>query len=574
MQEPAGPGLSDEAAEHEGEAGQAGAREELRRALAEHGRDPRPFARLGQAMTQSGDLAGAEQAFQKAAELDPAGYRPKLAQAWARLGRRDDAVALLQQCLADSRAAPQAHFVLGQLLQQSSDLAGAEQEFRRAAELDPGVPAFRNNLAGVLSLRGLHAEAARLLEPAVAEGSADAATLSVFGKFLQLAGDPAGAEQAFRKAADLDPGSHRASLAEFLSRQGKRAEAVELLRQTTQEGGADAHTYFFFGQLLQQSSEWGEAERAYSKAVELDPGKLSYRNNLAGVLTQRGRNPEALALLEPVIAEGCKDAATYVLFAKVLERLEDLEGAERAFHKAIELEPTPTYRTELAEFLNRNDRADEAYDIVYDIATKPGADAYSYHRVGRQLLFTFQDKKAAETALQTAMALDPGDIETRISFAEVVFARKRYLEVLCILGELGAKRQESRRASDMWNYSVAFLGNIVGAEMRLTKALRANPHDSGLRAALAEILRDQRRSAEAVIVLAEAPESPPPRPGPAGRRPNSARGLLGRRRSPPIGGGRRTSRNERRLWNGIAWAILAAMALALAILVAVIEWQV
>ncbi len=392
----------------------------LEPAIADGSADAATTHFFGQILERSGDLIRAEQAIRTAAELDPGSYRVSLAYLLNRVGQREEAASLLRQAIAAGSADPYVHFVLGQILMQSSDLAGAEQAFRKAAELNPGAASFRNNLAGTLNARGKYSEAAGVLEAAIADGGADAATIHFFSQILERSGDLVRAEQAIRTAAELDPGSYRVNLAYLLNRVGKREEAASLLRQAIAADSADPHVHFVLGEILMQASDLANAEQAFRKANQLDPDAVSFRNNLAGVLNARGMHSEAVRLLEPAVVDGSADAATIHFFGQILEQSGDLMRAEQAIRTAAARDSS-SYRTSLAYLLNRVGQREEAASLLRQEIAAGSGDPYVHFVLG-QILMQSSDLAGAEQAFRKAAELDPGAASFRDNLAGVLTA--------------------------------------------------------------------------------------------------------------------------------------------------------
>jgi tetratricopeptide (TPR) repeat protein len=83
--------------------------------------------------------------------------------------------------------------------------AAAERRERRALKVDPEAPAPAWRLARALDRRGQPAKAVRVLEPLVARAPGFAWAWFDLGRLRRAAGDLAGAEAAFARAAAADP---------------------------------------------------------------------------------------------------------------------------------------------------------------------------------------------------------------------------------------------------------------------------------------------------------------------------------------------------------------------------------
>ena len=111
--------------------------------------------------------------------------------------------------LALAPDAPGGHFLLGLSRRQLDDVAGSLEPLRQAARLDPMNPDPHGQLAVTCADLGLHEEAAAEARRAVRLAPGAAASHFAMGYALHDV-DPAGAQEAYRRALELDPG-HRPS---------------------------------------------------------------------------------------------------------------------------------------------------------------------------------------------------------------------------------------------------------------------------------------------------------------------------------------------------------------------------
>ena len=116
-------------------------------------------------------------------------------------------------------------------------------------------------------------QAAAVLREEVRRRPGDADAWSALGAARFMAGDPLGAASAFRRALEIRPD--------------------------------DAQSWARLGETLVRAADGridGDAELAFRRAVELDPGQLGARYFLGELALQRGQLAEARALWDPVIA--------------------------------------------------------------------------------------------------------------------------------------------------------------------------------------------------------------------------------------------------------------------------------
>jgi TolB-like protein len=83
-----------------------------------------------------------------------------------------------------------------------------------------------------------------------------------------------------------------------------------------------------------------DAEEAFAKAMQLDPGNSDIMTTFAGVLQRGGKPREALELLTRARELDPLSISTLFIFARTLGALDDNEGARAAFTRIREIDPS------------------------------------------------------------------------------------------------------------------------------------------------------------------------------------------------------------------------------------------
>lgn len=261
------------------------------------------------------------------------------------------------------------------VLEARGDLDGAIGELQRTLAIDARQPRVRRRLAALLARAGRPSDAEphwrRLLE----DNPADVAALDGLGSCALARGDPAVAEEAFRRAIAFDPesGPSYLSLGKFLAAAGRGEEAVTTLRKARARAVGDADLWARSSVALSQTYlGLGEAANALGIAdavLERDPGSAEAHElrgralaaggagatsgeELAHVLAspgavpsdvralarwqlRRGDVPSALAALDSLIAVHPDDEETHVLRAEALVAAGKAPAAERELSDVV-----------------------------------------------------------------------------------------------------------------------------------------------------------------------------------------------------------------------------------------------
>jgi tetratricopeptide (TPR) repeat protein len=276
--------------------------------MAQEKEDVHLYNRLGHALLVSGDLVGAENAFRRAAEIQPdmEELQGALGEALRRQGRLNEALEVLRKLEGTRNPHILGH--LAEACRDSGDLPGAEKSFRSALEVDPSLTGFRGALADVLRAQGRDEEARKIRQgitkedaailPDMAQENEDVHLYNHLGHALLVSGDLVGAENAFRRAAKIQPDMEelQGALGEVLRRQGRLNEALEVLRKL--EGTRNPHILGHLAEAYRDSGDLAGAEKSFRSAMEMDPSLTGLRGALAEVLRAQGRDEEARTVLQ------------------------------------------------------------------------------------------------------------------------------------------------------------------------------------------------------------------------------------------------------------------------------------
>jgi tetratricopeptide (TPR) repeat protein len=284
-----------------------------------------------------------------------------LASLYLARGRRAEAEDTLRRAArSDPRDSTR---MLAEVLCQRGDIQAAESLLRGTLARTPKEAATHFALADLLASQGRAPEAIAQLEQGADLLPRERAAASIrIGQTLLRCGQIDGAAQAFGNVPQNDPLHHDAllGLIDALKRDGQihRAAAVlEHLTATVIETSLDSKLLCKAGWALRHLPDPTTAEVVFRRAIEVDPGNDQARIGLADTLNHLERPDEALAILRTMAAAGSIEPETYVHLGGMLYARSDLDGAETAFIRAIQLAPAWTQLNESLATVRRDKQA-------------------------------------------------------------------------------------------------------------------------------------------------------------------------------------------------------------------------
>jgi len=302
---------------------------------------------LGIAFNQLGDLARAEDEWRNAVRSRPDLVEAQRALAGVAL-RKGDMSALEQvanQIISNQPASPDGYALRAVSFINRKQFPQAETDAKKAIEVAPqssiGYIQMGNlrltqkqfDQAEKAYAEGLEKEpgstdalsgamntfiAEKQPDKAIAAANAQIAKVPNNSGFFDLLGtalfqnkgDKAGAEAAFRKAADLDKSNSDAllKLGQVQVANGSTDQAIATYQQSIKDNPREVSFYILIGELYESKQDWTNAKAAYQKALDLKPDNPLASNNLAYVLLQTGGNVDIALSLAQTGRRGMPDS--------------------------------------------------------------------------------------------------------------------------------------------------------------------------------------------------------------------------------------------------------------------------
>ena len=228
--------------------------------------DADAWTRLGWYYESGNDFGKAEQAFEKAAGLNPSYEMTyfELARCYKEQGKYDDAAAAFEKILDVNPHNEMAYTELGRCYREQGKPEKAEQTFANALELDP------RNVEFLIELGRCYMDEKK------------------YGR----------AEQAFVKAMDMNAANDSVYFELGLSyeKQGEYGQAAAMFEKSIGINPRDPmndKSYFELGRCYRALGGYGKAEKVIEKAAELNPADDRAYDELAELYDAMGNNAAA-----------------------------------------------------------------------------------------------------------------------------------------------------------------------------------------------------------------------------------------------------------------------------------------
>jgi tetratricopeptide (TPR) repeat protein len=433
---------------------------------------------LAEAWARNGDLARAEAEARRAVEIDGAG--PAASEAWLILGRTaaidrrtaESEQALrkaidIQVALAAKRPPGQAPLdpdpwrLLAQVKLEAGDVPGAISVLEDLAsrlplegavalrelgrvhaerkELDAAAALYRKAvaaerrdteawrlLAELEESRRHFDEARRAWEGLVRQDPDDPDALLALGRLSLRAGDAAGARAFFDQAVHLAPDDAGARVrVAFAWLDARRPAEALAVADAGLRVRADPRLLYVRGLALREERRWDEAAASFGAVASGDPevdfAALAAR---VSVLAQAGRSAEALALLDPALAQNPDEIRLITARAYVLEKAGRAAEAVTWLTQALAAQP----RAERLRFALgvAQDRAGDragAIRTMQSILEGSPDDAEAMNFVGYSWAEKGERLDEAEKLVRRAVDMEPDNGSYLDSLGWILFQR-------------------------------------------------------------------------------------------------------------------------------------------------------
>jgi len=247
--------------------------------------------------------------YKKLAALRPldASVRRILAELDLEGGRKEDALAEVQEAIRLAPDDPTLHVALGRVYFAEGEEDKAAAEYLKALKLNPKEGEAYLALGQMRFFQRRYAQAAESFQ------------------------------QALQVSPNLAPAY--AGMAEIFIQQGRSAPARSMLKKVVALDPQDWHSQYQLAVLMNAAGDVGGATELLEKVTRLHPDFLPAQEQLIMGLVRRGDLRQASAKADALIAEQPQAAEGHRLRALILRKQHDLEGALAEAAMALDAEP-------------------------------------------------------------------------------------------------------------------------------------------------------------------------------------------------------------------------------------------
>ena len=335
-----------------------------------------PYFCMGRVALGQGDHQQAAKWFRESLKLNPNSRdaRTRLAETLMQLGKAGEVVELLGAIETTDSGSLEHNFSFAEAYLQLEEYAKAEEKLRAFVRMSPTDRDAHYLLATACAKQGKEEQAGQYMEKVerlydderktrqmrhVLRGDAAKGILAsiylLAGQVYQDRGILAEAETHWQKGRAADPADTKArkALADFHQRQGRTAEAVEILEEIRKIEPENVFHCLDLGFAYATTGQFDSAEAAMKEPVERVADWPMGHAMLAQLYLQSNRNLDKAVELARTAVELEPVASNYSLLSSACQRTGDLQAARTAIEKATELDPVNREYQRMRELIRR-----------------------------------------------------------------------------------------------------------------------------------------------------------------------------------------------------------------------------
>lgn len=351
------------------------------------------------------------------------------------------------------RASAYYNYSMGHLYAELAGLYGnrgeyldkAIEHYKLAMKADPGATFLAQELSDLYIQAGKLSDAVQEAEEMLKRDPANIEAHRILGRiYTRMIGDAA-----------------QGKINENMLRR-----ATEQYQKITEKDAKDTDAWVTLGRLHKMAQNSVEAEKAYTKALELDASNEYALHGLALLYSDLGDTKAAIQMWQR-LAEQDPNPRVLRALAASYEQMREYASAVQTLRRALEMAPRDAeIKRELAENLLVSEQLDEALKLYEELAAASPKDPGLPLRIS-QIHRQRRDLAKAREAQDNAKALDAESIEIRYNEVNLLEAEGKFPEAV-------ARLKEILDSTAKKSYAPAERGNRVIMLERLGLLYRAN----------------------------------------------------------------------------------------------------
>jgi len=319
------------------------------------------------------------------------------------------------------RASAYYHYALAHIYAEMASEPGGREyvdkalaNYKDALKSDPNSPAISEELAEFYVAAGLLSDAESDAEKALAKDPKDLGALRMLARiYTSQIGGP----------------NNRIN-------QPMLMKAIEQYKKITEIASRDVDAWVMLGQLERAAQDNAESEKAYKKALDIDPDNEDALTGLSLVYLGLG-NSQAAADTLKTLADKNPSPRSLQALAETYEQMKEFGLAADVLKKLLALSPpnSAEVRLAMAQDLTYGQRFPEALEIYQSMVADDPNDAQSYLHISQ--IYRAQRKfNDASAASDKALAADPANLDVRYNQVTILEAEGKTQQAIQTLKDI------------------------------------------------------------------------------------------------------------------------------------------
>lgn len=305
--------------------------------------------------------------------------------------------------------------------------------------------------------------------------------------------------------------SHLARGQKYLA-DGKLDKARVEFANALQIAPNDAQARYLYGRIAEKLGDPRTAASMFQAAIDVNPGDVGARTELARLYVFSGRADQALELLKPALASRPDDPELLTVRAAARSALKDDAGARLDAERAVQLAPSSEGAlATLAGLYVRQGQPQRAIELLH-AALRRTPDSIELHQVLASCYLSVGNDREAEEELLDLVRMRPGELRARLQLAALYLRGKRPDDAERALKDAAAALPESNEAKLAYaDFAAAELPS-ARAEAALGELIRREPRNYDLQLRLGAVQQrageTQRATETYRSIISHDPEGP------------------------------------------------------------------